>query len=79
MNILQPLDDLEKFWGNPDPWGYENNPDDLNRRAKLLSVLPEKEYQKVLDLGCRNGFVTTHLPGKEITGLDLSINVVKHV
>ena len=78
MNILQPIDDLEKWWENPDPWGYENNPDDMNRKAMLLSVLPKKQYQKVLDLGCGNGFVTTRLPGKEIIGVDVSANAIRH-
>jgi len=78
MNILQPIDELEKWWESPDPWGYENNPDDLNRRAMLLSVLPKKHYQKVLDIGCGNGFVTTRLPGKEIIGVDISANAIRH-
>jgi hypothetical protein len=45
MNILQPLDKLEKFWENPAPWKYEDHPDDLNGKAMLLSVLSGEEYQ----------------------------------
>lgn len=78
MNILQPIDELEKWWENPDPWNYENNPDDLKRREMLISVLPDVQYQRVLDIGCGNGFVTEYLPGKEIIGIDVSANAINH-
>ena len=78
MHVLQPIDELEKWWEKPDPWGYDNNPDDLNRREMLLSVIPARQYQKVLDIGCGNGFLTSRLPGKEIIGTDISSNALAH-
>jgi predicted TPR repeat methyltransferase len=78
MNQLQPLSDLEKWWENPDPWEYENNPEDINRRAMILSALPQKRYKKILDIGCGNGFVTHRLPGEEIIGVDISTNAISH-
>ncbi len=75
---LQPLDEIERWWERPDPWEYEDNPDDINRRAMLLSVLPARQYQSVLDIGCGNGFVTERLPGKRIIGIDVSENALSH-
>ena len=78
MGVLQSIDELETWYEKPDPWDYENNPDDLKRRAMLLSVLPEKQYRKVLDIGCGDGFVTVRLPGEEIIGIDISANAISH-
>jgi predicted TPR repeat methyltransferase len=73
---LQPYEELEQWWQRPDPWGYESNPQDQLRRARLLSVLPRRDYDQVLEIGCGDGFVTRRLPGREIVGLDLSHNAV---
>jgi 2-polyprenyl-3-methyl-5-hydroxy-6-metoxy-1,4-benzoquinol methylase len=78
INKLQPIDELEKWWEEPDPWNYDTTPDDLKRRGILLSVLPQKKFKKVLDIGCGNGFVTVRLPGKEITAIDISANAIRH-
>lgn len=78
MNQLQPLQELETWWERPDPWEYENNPDDLNRRAMLLSALPRRKYKRILDIGCGNGFATQRLPGEEIMGIDISANAISH-
>lgn len=78
MNTLQPIEELEKWWEDPDPWDYENNPDDLNRRSMLLSVIPQRKYKKTLDIGCGNGFITTHLPGDIVIGIDVSKNAIQH-
>jgi 2-polyprenyl-3-methyl-5-hydroxy-6-metoxy-1,4-benzoquinol methylase len=75
---LQSIDELEKWYERPDPWDYESNPDDLKRRAMLLSVLSERKYKKVLDIGCGDGFVTVRLPGEEIIGADISANAIGH-
>ncbi len=78
MGPLQTKDELENFYKIPDPWNYEKNPEDLNRRAILLSVIPPKKYSKVLDIGCGNGFITRNLPGDEIIGIDISENAINH-
>lgn len=77
MNVLQPTAELERWYEKPDPWQYESNPDDLNRRAMLLSVLPKRQYQNVLDIGCGDGFITKRLPGKSVTGIDVSANAIQ--
>lgn len=78
MGVLQSVESLEEFYEKPDPWDYENNQDDISRRALLLSVLPKNLYEKVLDIGCGDGFVTSQLPGKEILGIDISANAIQH-
>ncbi len=75
---IQSRDELEKWYQTPDPWGYEGNADDLNRRAMLLSVLPKKRYARVLDIGCGDGFVTHRLPGAAIVGVDLSEKAIEY-
>ncbi len=77
MNVLQPIEELERWYEKPDPWHYEANPEDLNRRAMLLAVLPKREYESVLDIGCGDGFITKRLPGRRITGIDVSANAVR--
>lgn len=72
MAKLQSKEELEEWYENSDPWSYEKNPDDLNRKALLLSVIPRKKYKKVLDIGCGNGFITNSLPGDKIIGIDIS-------
>ena len=77
MERLQSIEELEKWYENEDPWRYEQNPDDLQRRAILLSVIPKKQYNKVLDIGCGNGFITNYLPGKKIIGIDISSRAIQ--
>ena len=69
---------MEKWYEKPDPWGYESNKEDLTRRAMLLSVIPQKRYERVLDIGCGDGFITQRLPGESIIGVDLSANAIAH-
>lgn len=75
--MLQPLEELEKWHAADDPWGYETNPDDQKRKDVLLSEIPRKDYRRVLDIGCGQGFVTRDLPGKEVLGIDISREAIK--
>jgi len=74
--MLQPLKELENFYDNSDPWGYEINPDDLKRKNIILSEIPERKYERVLDIGCGQGFITRDLPGKSIIGVDISAKAI---
>jgi 2-polyprenyl-3-methyl-5-hydroxy-6-metoxy-1,4-benzoquinol methylase len=75
--MLQPLDELEKWHSSDDPWGYETHPEDIKRKDILLSELPQKKYNNVLDIGCGHGFVTRDLPGKRVVGVDISHEAIK--
>lgn len=76
MGQIQPVQDIEEWFKKPDPWGYEQHPDDAKRRAILKSLLEGRDYGRVLDIGCGDGFITRVLPGKEIIGVDISKNAV---
>lgn len=74
--MIQKREDIEKWHVQNDPWDYNQNKDDLNRKEILLSEIPQKKYRKVLDIGCGQGFITKHLPGDEIFGVDISENAI---
>lgn len=75
--MIQSPRELDEWYSTDDPWGYEKHPDDIMRRRLLLSELPEREYKSVLDIGCGNGFITKHLPGENVTGIDLSEEAIR--
>lgn len=70
--MIQSQSDLEQWYQASDPWQYEANPEDSKRKQVLLSELPKRTFNRVLDIGCGHGFVTRDLPGKEIIGVDIS-------
>jgi 2-polyprenyl-3-methyl-5-hydroxy-6-metoxy-1,4-benzoquinol methylase len=74
--MLQPLEELEKFYNADDPWGYETNLDDLKRKNIILSEIPDRHYKNVLDIGCGHGFITRELPSNKIMGVDISANAI---
>ena len=73
---LQNGDELNAFYADADPWGYRRHPDDERRRLELLSVLPRRHYDRSLDIGCGNGFITFSLPGAEVVGIDISSKAI---
>jgi len=75
---VQSISELEDFYGIADPWGFEHNPEDKKRKEILLSEIPDRKYERVLDIGCGNGFITRDLPGREIIGADISSTAVGH-
>ena len=68
---MQTKSELEQWYETPDPWGYETNPDDLTRKKRILEALTGT-YDRALDIGCGEGWITKDLPAKEIHGLELS-------
>jgi 2-polyprenyl-3-methyl-5-hydroxy-6-metoxy-1,4-benzoquinol methylase len=73
---IQPLDELEQIYQEDNSWHYETTPDDIRRKAILLSELPSRSYQTVLNIGCGSGFISRDLPGKSILGVDVSANAI---
>jgi hypothetical protein len=73
---MQSKEELEHWYTKKDPWQYTTTQDDLNRKQKLLSILNEINngylYDRALDIGAGEGFVTTDLPAKEIFGIEIS-------
>jgi len=75
--MIQSKEELEDWYSESDPWGYYKNPQDEMRKARILSAIPQLEYENVLDIGCGNGFLTNDLPGKQISGLEISEKAVE--
>lgn len=73
----QSLQDLDAFYGTEDPWSYDTSPDDHRRIEALRESLPRIPFQRTLDIGCGNGFVTVHLPGRHVVGVDLSPRAIE--
>jgi 2-polyprenyl-3-methyl-5-hydroxy-6-metoxy-1,4-benzoquinol methylase len=72
VSTVQEEKELSAFYSEPDPWGYYSSKDDARRRVELLSLLPKQDYDRVLDVGCGNGFITFHLPGRYVLGIDVA-------
>lgn len=78
MSYIQSKTDLEKWNEKFDPWGYESNPEDKKRKGILLSEIPDRAFNRVLDIGCGHGFITRDLPGEKVIGVDFSSNAIRH-
>lgn len=75
-------EDLERTYDNPDPWGYQTNPADIERKNKILynvnllrlAEFPKKalKFEKALDIGCGEGWITKDLPAEKIYGFEVS-------
>jgi 2-polyprenyl-3-methyl-5-hydroxy-6-metoxy-1,4-benzoquinol methylase len=76
--MIQTQADLDEWYqGEEDPWEYESSFDDLKRKKFLLECIPDWSFDKTLDIGCGNGFVTRDLPGEKIKGVDLSKKAIE--
>ena len=75
---VQSRDELEQFYADPDPWKYDDVDDDRQRVARVRAALPSRTFARTLDIGCGNGFLTEHLPGDELVGVDISERAVEH-
>lgn len=75
--MIQSKSELDSWHSTEDPWGYENNRDDLMRKRVLLSEIPEREYRSVLDIGCGQGFITREIEGRSVLGVDISPEAIK--
>lgn len=68
---MQSKEELEIWYKSPDPWAYETTQDDLDRKEKIINLLPIR-YQRAIDIGCGEGFVTRDLPAIETHGIEIS-------
>lgn len=79
MSNLQSKEEIEAWYSKQeDPWGYKTNADDLQRRRIIIDAAmafcssPTESYERALDIGAGEGFITSHLPAKTIYGYELS-------
>lgn len=66
--------ELNHRYRKRDPWGYEINPEDTRRKRIIIDSLRRLNirFEKALDIGCGEGFITRDLPAQEIYGFDIS-------
>lgn len=65
------VDEINKFYTKPDPWGFQHHKDDEQRKKEILAQVKHR-YDRALDLGCGEGWITKDIDAKEIHGYDLS-------
>jgi hypothetical protein len=72
--VTQSRDELNAWYATPDPWGFQTNPDDADRKARILAAIrrPGPKYKRALDIGCGEGWITQDLPAAVIHGLEWS-------
>lgn len=75
---MQSKQEIENWFSQSDPWGYETNQHDIDRKKKILSLLTKK-YNRALDIGAAEGFITRDLPAKEIHAIEWSDNAAKRL
>lgn len=68
---MQSKEELDQWYADRDPWAYETTADDLERKQRILKALSGR-YERALDIGCGEGWITKDLPAKKIYGLELS-------
>ncbi len=71
---MQTKEELESFYNENDPWKYQNNPDDINRKFQIIETIRPQRFKRALDIGCGEGWITKDLPADEIFGIELSDN-----
>lgn len=75
----QSKEELEKWWGTPDAWGYRANIADAERAKWILSLLGAGRFDRALDIGAGEGFITELLPAKEIHAIEISDNAASRL
>lgn len=76
----QTKEDLETWYFNKDPWGYTTNEDDKIRKQKILDALnPHAPFERALDIGCGEGFITQDLPARFKEGIEISDTAAKRL
>lgn len=74
---MQSKYELEQWYESSDPWGYRHHPDDTYRKDLILHLLSGKQYERALDVGAGEGWITKDLPAKEIHAIEISDNAAK--
>jgi 16S rRNA A1518/A1519 N6-dimethyltransferase RsmA/KsgA/DIM1 with predicted DNA glycosylase/AP lyase activity len=71
---MQTKQELEEWYERVDPWDYTVTPDDLYRKQFYLIVLDDlgQSYDRALDIGAGEGFITKDLPAEQIHAIEMS-------
>lgn len=75
--------EMERTYNKPDPFGYRQHPDDKFRKDKILSLLKKFKvdgpYDRALDIGAGEGWITQDLPALEIHAYEFSEQARKRI
>lgn len=70
---METKDQLDNFYNRVDPWGFQTNPEDHNRKRIILEVLESFGFfRNALDIGAGEGWITKDLPAEEIYAIEAS-------
>jgi hypothetical protein len=71
---MQSRDELDAWYAIPDPWGFQSNPADADRKSRILAAIkrPGPKFKRALDIGCGEGWISKDLPATLIHGLEWS-------
>ena len=67
---MQTKGEIESWYSQQDPWDYEKTPDDQFRKETILEHL--KSYERALDIGAGEGWITQDIKAKEIHAIEWS-------
>lgn len=78
--MKQSIAEIEAWYLNQDPWDYKIIKDDLTRKEKIIARLSEyPTFQKALDIGGGEGWISKDLPAKSIEVYEVSENARKRL
>jgi len=67
------MNPLDTWYSQPDPWGYQTNNHDINRKERLIMLANFfGPFERCLDIGAGEGWITKDYPAKEIHGYEKS-------
>lgn len=83
MQSVHTKEFLERKYRVEDPWGYQTHPEDERRRAEIVAAAVQYGspvegctrghlYERALDLGAGEGWITEALPACEVYGYEIS-------
>ena len=78
---MQTKQELEEWYEQDDPWDYTVTPDDIYRKRFYLTVLDGLGgyFDRALDIGAGEGFITGDLPARQIHALEISDNAASRL
>lgn len=64
---------FETWYDKADPWSYRSNSDDIRRKKYILNLVEKYgPFDRAIDIGCGEGFITEDIKATEVYGLEIS-------
>ena len=69
---------FDDLWADGDPWQLETSPFEHERYARLLGILDQPSYSRILEIGCGAGAFSRLLAplAERLLALDISANAI---